>query len=313
MCEKYNSNISIKRSNLIMKPEILIVEDNADLLFNIELILKSNNYKPLTAKNGKDALKILIQLDKPPDIIISDIMMPELDGYEFFKEISIDPRWNSIPFIFLSAKSSPKDIRLGKLLGADDYITKPFDNKDLLAVISGKMARLNRAKLLSTVIEGTSNLKVTAKFPTTTIEDNLYVLIALWDDKYGPEIIDIYPKDKEIEMSSDHLANQLFSASVSIYGHEKITKSEDLLLNLRNLKTDAYLLFDSYPDKKERFGEKEYMIAALAPKINFFHSLEIKKVFQEISKSIKAKTKWDLSKEWDMIRQVLLSEIKVIK
>ena len=305
-----NCKESILRLNLI-KPKILVVEDNSDLLFNIELILKSNKYHPLLAKNGKDALKILSQLEDPPDIIISDILMPQLDGYEFFKEVASSPRWNSIPFIFLSAKSSPEDIRLGKLLGADDYITKPFDEKDLLAVISGKIARINRAKLLNSILEDTPDLKKAEKISRK--EDNLYILIALWDDKYGPKIVNIYPKEKEIEVSLDQLANQLFSASISIYGHEKITKSEDLLLNLTNLKRDAYLLFDSYPDKKERFGEKQYMIAALAPRINFFHSLEIRKIFNKISKSIKEKTNYALAPNWDSINRVLHSEVKVIK
>ncbi len=296
-----------------MKPKILVVEDNPDLLFNIELILKSNKYQPITAKNGKEALKILSSIEQPPDIIISDIMMPELDGYEFFKEVVNDPRLNSIPFIFLSAKSSHQDIRLGKLLGADDYITKPFDEKDLLAVISGKIARINRAKLLNNILKETASLEKSEKDIKKTIEENLYILIALWDDKFGPKVIAIYPKEKEMEFSLDNLANQLFSASISIYGHEKITKSEDLLLNLRNLKTDAYLLFDSYPDKKERFGEKQYMIAALANKINFFHSLEIKKIFYKISKSIKQKDNYDLASNWDMIHRILQSEVKIIR
>jgi hypothetical protein len=144
-------------------------------------------------------------------------------------------------------------------------------------------------------------------------KDNLYILIALWDDKYGPKVVDIYPKQKEMEFSLDQLANQLFSASISIYGHERITKSEDLLLNIRNLKKDAYLLFDSYPDKQERFGEKQYMIAALAPRINFFHSLEIKKIFNDMSKSIKRKANFNLAPNWDTINRVLQSEVKVIK
>ena len=109
-----------------MKPLILVVEDNRDLLFSLNLILESNNYKSITSRNGKEALVILNELDQVPDIIISDIMMPEMDGYEFFKEISNSSRWNRIPFIFLSARSTPQDIRFGKLLGVDDYITKPF-------------------------------------------------------------------------------------------------------------------------------------------------------------------------------------------
>jgi CheY-like chemotaxis protein len=305
----------MKNNDLNMQAEILVVEDNTDLLFNIELILKSNKYNVLTAKNGKEALKLLSKLDHLPDIIISDIMMPELDGYEFFKEISIDPRWNSIPFIFLSAKSSQKDIRLGKLLGADDYITKPFEEKDLLAVISGKIARINRSKLLNNELE-----KIIAPIGSelvSPLNENanraLYILIAFWDDRYGPKVIDFYPPNKQIAISIDDLVNQLFSASLPIYGHGKITKSEDILLNLKNLKTDAYLLFDSYPDQGERFGEKQYMIAILAPKINFFHSLEIKKLFYMLSKIIKEKGKWDLKDNWNTVYKILKSKVTVLK
>ena len=122
-----------------MKPLVLIVEDNVDLLFNLDLILKSNNYRTIMAKNGIDALKKLENSNFNPDIIISDILMPKMNGYEFFKKISNDSRWNRIPFIFLTARATPKDIRLGKLLGADDYIIKPFEEKDLLASITGRM------------------------------------------------------------------------------------------------------------------------------------------------------------------------------
>ncbi|TFF89507.1 MAG: response regulator, partial [Promethearchaeota archaeon] len=200
-----------------MKPEILVVEDNADLLFNIELILKSNEYRPITAKNGKEALMTLARLDHAPDLIISDIMMPELDGYEFFKELANEPRWNSIPFIFLSAKSTPKDVRLGKLLGADDYITKPFDEKDLLAIITGKISRINRAKMLNSILESTPSLGEIREGTSKAIKNNLYLIVALWDEKYGPKIIEMYPKKNKMKFSLDQIANQLFSASISIY------------------------------------------------------------------------------------------------
>ena len=136
-----------------MQPLILIVEDNADLLYNLNLILESNNYRTLLAKNGKEAIQILNNLDEIPDIILSDILMPKMDGYEFFKEISTNTRWYRIPFIFLTAKTSPKDIRFGKLLGVDDYITKPFTEKDLLAVITGKVARNRRITVVNERIE----------------------------------------------------------------------------------------------------------------------------------------------------------------
>ncbi|MCK4848744.1 MAG: response regulator, partial [Candidatus Heimdallarchaeota archaeon] len=110
-----------------MNPTILVVEDNPDVLFNIQVALEANEYEVETASNGKKAIKKLSEMGKNPDLIISDIMMPEMDGYDFFNIVSQNSVWSRIPFVFLSAKSKPEDVRFGKILGADDYITKPFD------------------------------------------------------------------------------------------------------------------------------------------------------------------------------------------
>ena len=100
-------------------------------------------------------------------------MMPEMDGYEFFREISNNPRWNRIPFLFLSARTTPKDIRFGKLLGADDYLTKPFDEKDLLAILSGRIARSKRVDALNNKIDETfSKMDIEMKVPL----ENIYFL-----------------------------------------------------------------------------------------------------------------------------------------
>ena len=141
-----------------MKPLILVVEDNLDLLYNLKLLLETNNYNAITAKNGKEAINILSHMEEIPDIIISDILMPEMNGYEFFQAISNNLRWNRIPFLFLSARTTNKDIRFGKLLGADDYLTKPFNEKDLLAILSGKIARNERIKALNNKVNETLSL-----------------------------------------------------------------------------------------------------------------------------------------------------------
>ena len=129
--------------------EILIVDDNEDILFHLKVLLEENDYTIKTAVNGKEALKFLSEMKSAPDLIISDIMMPVMDGYEFFSSVSSHPQWNRIPFLFLTAKSTPEDIRLGKLLGVDDYITKPFKREDLLASISGKITRNIRSNLIN--------------------------------------------------------------------------------------------------------------------------------------------------------------------
>ena len=122
-----------------MKPLILIVEDNLGIQTYVKLLLEHNDNNVLTADNGEDALKVLSETTEIPVLIISDINMPKLDGYEFFNVVSEDDRLLRVPFIFISALDSPDDIRLGKLLGADDDLTKPINDYDLLAVGAGRI------------------------------------------------------------------------------------------------------------------------------------------------------------------------------
>ena len=291
-----------------MKSLILVVEDNLDLLYNLNLLLESNDYKTITAKNGKEALEILSRLEEIPEIIISDIMMPEMDGYEFFKAITNDPRWNRIPFIFLSARSTPKDVRFAKLLGADDYLTKPFNEKDLLAILSGRISRNKRVNALNSKIDeafSTPNLEMKTLIDGQR-EFFICLFLAFWDDKFGPELNRYFPEEKILPIPLDDIVNQLFTVATSIYGHDKITKAEGVLLEIKNLNTRGYLFFDSYPDKKERFGEKQYMLAVMGPSINYFHTLEIKELFIDISEKIKGKQNWNIKEYWKKLYDLLL-------
>ena len=298
-----------------MKPLILVVEDNLDVLYNLNLILESNNYKSITAKNGKEALEILSNLEEIPDIIISDIMMPEMDGYEFFRVISNEPRWNRIPFLFISARSTPENIRFGKSLGVDDYLTKPFDERDLLAILSGRIARNKRVNALNSKIdEAFSKMNIEMKFPLDYKHEFFICLfLAFWDDRFGPELNRSYPEKKLFPIPLNKIVNQLFTVATSIYGHGKITKAEGVLLNIKNLNNRGYLFFDSYPDNKERFGEKQYMIAVIAPSINYFHTLEIKEIFIDLSEKIKKKIDWNIEEYWKKIYNIMLIEPIKIK
>ncbi len=123
-----------------MKQTILIAEDSGTILFSVSKMLESEGFKVLTAEDGKVALKILETT--VPDLIIADIMMPHVDGYTLYKEVHTNPKLKQVPFIFLTAKSTRKDVRFGKEIGADDYIVKPFDHMDLLAAIRGKLHRM---------------------------------------------------------------------------------------------------------------------------------------------------------------------------
>lgn len=290
-----------------MKPLILVVEDNKDILFSIKLILEANGFQVMTAENGEKAIEILNKLTLLPEVIISDIMMPKMNGYDFFKTIFEDIRWNRIPFIFLSARSSPEEIRFGKILGVDDYITKPFNEEDLIAVVAGKIARNKKIKSVNQKVEELLlSLKIESKASISEKEKNLvYLFLVIWDDRIGPELKDYYPKEGSLPIPIRDVGTQLFQATVSIYGNQDITKAEGLLLNIENIKKYGYILFDAYQDKTSRGGERQFMIAVIAPKINYFESFEIKEIFRKLSLKLKKKEKWDIKAYWEEVSNVL--------
>jgi len=127
-----------------MKEMILVVEDNPDMTAALKLALEMEGYQVLAAADGLEALQILDRTT--PDLIVADIMMPRMNGYELYEATHQDERWLSIPFIFLTAKTDKEDIRLGKEMGADDYLIKPVEKEDLIAAIRGKMKRVTELK-----------------------------------------------------------------------------------------------------------------------------------------------------------------------
>ena len=118
---------------------ILLIEDNDNMRENTSEILSLAGHSVETASNGKEGV-IKVQLSKP-DLIICDIMMPELDGYGVLHMLNRDPQTNHIPFIFLTAKADRSDVRKGMELGADDYVTKPFDDVELLAAVETRLKK----------------------------------------------------------------------------------------------------------------------------------------------------------------------------
>ncbi|MCU0340870.1 MAG: response regulator [Spirosomaceae bacterium] len=125
--------------------KILLIEDNIDMRENTTEILELARYQVLTAENGKEGVKIAQR--EQPDLIICDIMMPELDGYGVLHLLGKEPDTSHIPFIFLTAKAEKSDYRKGMTLGADDYLTKPYDDVELLNAVE---SRLRKKDLLKT-------------------------------------------------------------------------------------------------------------------------------------------------------------------
>ena len=112
---------------------ILLIEDNTDINETTCEILELAGYKLITAKNGKQGVNYALK--NHTDIILCDIWMPEMDGYEVLKTIRRNQKNILTPFIFISARTEPKDIKMGLEMGAVDYICKPFTEQELLEVV----------------------------------------------------------------------------------------------------------------------------------------------------------------------------------
>lgn len=137
--------------------KILLIEDNEDIRSNTVEILELSNYSVVAAENGKAG--VAKALEFKPDLIICDIMMPELDGYGVLHAIQRNDEIKNTPFIFLTAKTERSDIRKGMELGADDYITKPFDGTELLNAVNSRLKKIDLLKQqLNSDLEGLGQL-----------------------------------------------------------------------------------------------------------------------------------------------------------
>jgi DNA-binding NarL/FixJ family response regulator len=133
--------------------DILVVEDDPAARAAINDLLRLHGYIVQTARDGIEALEFMRK--RVPNLILADILMPGMNGYQFYLRVRSRPDWLLIPFIFLTAKGTDEDIRMGREMGVDDYIVKPFEPEDLLAAITGKLERFDQ---LAEAERGTGSL-----------------------------------------------------------------------------------------------------------------------------------------------------------
>jgi DNA-binding response OmpR family regulator len=194
--------------------KILLIEDNLEVCENTTEILELAGYAVTSAPNGRIGVD-LAQKEKP-DLIVCDIMMPELDGYGVLHILNKKPETSAIPFIFLTAKTEKTDIRKGMNLGADDYLTKPFDDTDLLNAIE---ARLHKAAIQHKLYESTS------------------------------EGLDTFIQDAKKVLNLQDLCKDKKTKSVKKKG--EIFNEGDTPLNIFFIKSGSVKVFKAHPDGKE--------------------------------------------------------------
>jgi len=116
------------------KKRILIVDDEADIVESIKFSLELEGFECLEANDGEEAL--FKAKEERPDLILLDIMLPKINGYKVSRTLKFDDQYKDIPIIMLTARAQEKDIKIGETTGANEYITKPFDMEELLALIT---------------------------------------------------------------------------------------------------------------------------------------------------------------------------------
>ncbi|MFH1070276.1 MAG: PAS domain S-box protein [Candidatus Glassbacteria bacterium] len=213
--------------------EILIVEDSPTQALNLQYLLEKNNYKVSAARNGREALDFVKK--KKPTLIISDIVMPEMDGFELCRNIKTDESLKDIPILILSALSDPEDIIKGLSNGADNFLTKPYEEKLLLSRIEYVLVNRNMRKNLS------SDLGIEIYFAGKKYfinSDRLQILDLLFStyDNTIQRSRELERKNKELEEMQEELKE--FNAKLEqkvVERTQKIRQLNSIILAVRNV------------------------------------------------------------------------------
>lgn len=195
---------------------ILLIEDNTDILENTAEILEMANYKVLTAADGKAGVQLAEE--NRPDLIVCDITMPVLDGYGVIHLLHKKEELRSIPFIFLTAKAERSDMRKGMEVGADDYITKPFDATDLLNAIE---SRLKKAAILKNTSEQGIN-GVQSLISTVSGKE---LLESLREDRN----INYYKKKQSVYMEGNHPSYMYYIVKGKVKAYRRNDDGKELI------------------------------------------------------------------------------------
>jgi DNA-binding NarL/FixJ family response regulator len=124
---------------MTLMKKILVIEDEPEMRRNIMALLRFHDFEPIAAENGRRGVELARR--EKPNLILCDVMMPELDGHGVLQALQQDADLALVPFIFLTAKGEKDDLRSGMNLGADDYLTKPVANADLIQAIEARLRR----------------------------------------------------------------------------------------------------------------------------------------------------------------------------
>ena len=215
-----------------MIKSILLIEDDSALRENTAEMLELSGYSVITAPNGR--IGIEKAKAEHPHVIVCDIMMPEVDGYGVLESLSHDQETQHIPFIFLSAKTEHKEIRKGMDLGADDYLTKPFEEGELISAIESRLAK---SELLKQAMEASAESAMSQEDDDSI--RNLNELKNFFDD--NGEIAN-YSKGETIYKEGGHSNNIYLILKGIVKSHKMDENGKELITELHKPDDTLYLM-----------------------------------------------------------------------
>ena len=289
-----------------MDPTIFLIEDDDVLVQNLKLFMEMHKFKLISASNGKEGLKLLSNLKQNPDVIISDILMPEMDGYDFYMKVAENSEWSRIPFFFLSGKAEPDDVRFGEILGADDYITKPFKSKELLKRIKKTIKKHSKISKDSKVLE--EELKEILKFEEPSLKKHrraefFYIYYMVWNDESEPILKEHFPRNEIPSLNLKDLTSQLYSTLIKMYKFEELSESSQFTLRVVKDLVDAYALIDKL-EHKTQSEEGTFMLCAITPNSHYLQSQMIRDVLSKIASKIKTNKEWNVKDYWELLLDI---------
>jgi putative two-component system response regulator len=234
---------------------ILVVEDDPAMLIALRDILEGAGYAIHTAENGQEALNILNH--SKPELILSDIAMPVMDGFELLEAVRERPTGTTIPFIFLTARGTREDIFTGKSLGVDDYITKPVTSKELLSAVRSRLQRADEFAMIAQLLAAKDSLRVLAN--------------AIENKRYHVERVNDYAQAiaRELEWDDKHRDALEFGAILHDIGQVRIP--EVILLKAGPLTEEEWVEMRKHPEEGARMIEGIPYLAPAIPIVLHHH------------------------------------------
>jgi len=264
----------------INKTKILIIDDVPENIYLLQEMLDPEEFETFTASNGKEGIRAA--MNELPHLIICDIMMPELNGYDVMNILRQNPGTESIPFVFLSAKSTVEEIREGMNLGADDYLTKPVSNKDLMKTIRIRLAKKEKIdKKFEGLIHSISYaLPHELQTPLTSILGFSEILIEDYDTITSKDLLEIAKNIGDSAKRLNELIQKILlmnKLDMISYDREKISA----LQSNSHCQVEG-IINDVAKNKSKYYNREKDLIIIVQPATIQFSENNLKIVVQEL-------------------------------